>query len=65
MGLDVTDCEGSQMAGKADETQKRKEKPRAPSTGRGAESAMDALIKGRVPHPGQQRQPPEPPSKKH
>ena len=49
---DNTNSEGSQMSGKPDETQKRKEKPRAPSTGRGADSAMDALIKGRVPHPG-------------
>ena len=49
------------MAGKPDETRKRKEKPRTPSTGRGAESAMDALIKGRVSPPGQQAQPPDPP----
>jgi hypothetical protein len=53
------------MAGKPDETQKRKEKPRTPSTGRGAQSAMDALIKGRVPRPGQQGQLPDPPPKKH
>ena len=42
------------MGGKNDETRKRKEKPRSPSTGRGAASAMDALIKRRVPPPGQQ-----------
>jgi hypothetical protein len=53
------------MPGKPDKTQKRKEKPRAPSTGRGADSAMDALIKGRVPHPAQQGQPPNPPPEKH
>ena len=52
------------MSGKPDEPQKRKEKPRAPSTGRGADSAMDALIKGRVPHPTQQGQSPDPPPKK-
>jgi hypothetical protein len=52
------------MGGKQDESHKRKEKPRPPSTGRGADSALDALIKGRVPPPGQQVQP-QPPSKKH
>lgn len=52
------------MAGKHDESHKRKEKPRPPSTGRGAASALDALIKGRVPPPGPQGQP-QPPSKKH
>ena len=51
------------MAGKPDETRKRKEKPRTPSTGRGAESAMDALIKGRVSPPKPQEQPPDPPPK--
>jgi hypothetical protein len=52
------------MTGKPGESPKRKEKPRAPSTGRGSESAMDALIKGRVPHPTQQGEPPNPPPKK-
>jgi hypothetical protein len=52
------------MGGKHDENQKRKQKPRSPSTGRGADSAMDALIKRRVPPPGQQAQPPQPPVKK-
>ncbi|MDP3761941.1 MAG: hypothetical protein Q8R01_15640 [Ramlibacter sp.] len=49
----------------------RKPKPGAPSTGRGAASAMDALIQKRVPAPGsgpapqpqQQQQPKH--SKKH
>ena len=48
----------------------RKPKQGAPSTGRGAASAMDALIQKRVPAPGngmappQQQQPPKH-SKKH
>jgi len=58
-------CGGNQMGSRHDEPHKRKEKPRAPSTGQGAASAMDALIKGRVPPPSQQGQPPEPPPKKH
>lgn len=41
------------MGRKADKANKRKEKPRGPSTGQGAASAMDALIKRRVPPPGQ------------
>ena len=41
------------MGRKDDESHKRKEKPRSPSTGRGAASAMDALIKRRMPPPGQ------------
>ena len=44
------------MGGKHDESHKRKEKPRSPSTGQGADSAMDALIKRRVPPPGQPNQ---------
>lgn len=50
----------------------RKPKQAAPSTGRGAASAMDALIRKRVPAPGagasQQPQPEPPPihhAKKH
>ena len=50
------------MGSKQDETHKRKEKPRPPSTGQGSASAMDALIKGRVPPP---KRAPEPPPKKH
>ena len=53
------------MGSKHDETHKRKEKPRPPSTGQGAASAMDALIKSRVPPPRSQDQPPEPPLKEH
>lgn len=46
------------MAGKQDDPQKRKEKQRAPSTGRGAASALDELIKRRVPSPSQSPPPP-------
>lgn len=41
------------MGGKQSETSRRKEQPGTPSTGRGAASALDALIKRRVPTPGQ------------
>ncbi len=48
------------MGGKQDDETKREEKPRPPSTGQGADSAMDALIKGRVspPAPGNREQQP-------
>jgi hypothetical protein len=42
---------------KPDDAQKRKPKPDVPSTGRGAASAMDALIKRRVSAPGPAPQP--------
>jgi hypothetical protein len=48
------------MGVKQDEPQDpRKGKPRVPSTGRGAASALDALIKRRIPPPA-----PPPPAKK-
>ena len=39
------------MRGKQEESARRKPKPPVPSTGRGAASAMDALIKRRVDAP--------------
>ena len=54
------------MTHKQDESHKRRKKPPVvPSTGRGAASAMDALIKRRVLAPGQGDAPAPPPSKKH
>jgi hypothetical protein len=48
------------MAAKQDDSRsKRKGKPDVPSTGRGAASAMDALIKKRVPTPGGAPQQPQ------
>ena len=46
------------MGAKQDDAHKRKEKERSPSTGRGAASALDALIKRRAPTPGQNQQAP-------
>jgi hypothetical protein len=52
------------MAGKQDDSHRQgKEKTRPPSTGRGAASALDALIKRRVPPPPQSPPPQAP--KKH
>jgi hypothetical protein len=45
-----------------DSSSKRKSKPDVPSTGRGAASAMDALIKRRVP-PAPHVAAPQPPKK--
>ena len=55
------------MGNKQDESRRRKEKHKSPSTGRGAASAMEALIKRRVTSPDQPAQQTElPPShKKH
>jgi hypothetical protein len=54
------------MTRKQDESHHRKSKPKIPSTGRGAASALDALIKGRLVAPGQGKHPaPSPPPKKH
>lgn len=54
------------MGAKHSEDHKRKDKARSPSTGQGAASAMDALIKQRVLPPGPQgQQPPLEPAKKH
>jgi hypothetical protein len=55
------------MTRKQDESHKgQKKRPEIPSTGRGAASAMDALIKRRITAPGQGN-PPAPPAgvKKH
>lgn len=52
------------MTAKQDESHKRQSKPKSPSTGRGAASALDALIKRRVAAPGQGHPPPSS-SKKH
>jgi hypothetical protein len=53
------------MAAKQDDSRsKRKGKPDVPSTGRGAASAMDALIKKRVLTPGNGIVPQQPQSKK-
>jgi hypothetical protein len=52
------------MPAKTDE-HKRKGKQDVPSTGRGAASAMDALIKRRVPPPGNPASAPAPPGRKH
>jgi len=55
------------MAGQHDDP-KHKEKTHSPSTGRGAASALDAMIKRRAPapnHPPQSQQPQPPSSKKH
>jgi hypothetical protein len=48
------------MGGKQNDPATGKEKAVPPSTGQGADSAMDALIKGRVkpPLPAQQENPP-------
>jgi hypothetical protein len=53
------------MSRKQDEPQKRKSKPATPSTGCGAASALDALIKRRLAAPAHGVQPPPPQSKKH
>jgi hypothetical protein len=50
------------MRPKQDDSSKRKSKPDVPSTGRGAASAMDALIKRRVP-PAPHVASPQPPKK--
>jgi hypothetical protein len=51
------------MSRKQEEPSQRKGKSHAPSTGRGAASAMDAMIKRRVQAP--QQTPPPHDSKKH
>jgi len=43
---------------------KNKPNAKTPSTGRGAASALDALVKRRVPVPHQQNQQPQPPLQK-
>lgn len=48
-----------------DRRQRAKGKPDIPSTGRGAASAMDALIKQRVPAPGANAPPPPVQPSKH
>lgn len=53
------------MRAKQDHGEKRKPRPDVPSTGRGAASAMDALIKGRVPAPGSGNAPQPATPKKH
>ncbi len=54
------------MIRKQDEPHKgQKKRPEIPSTGRGAASAMDALIKRRMTAPGQGNPPPPAGSKKH
>lgn len=54
------------VAKQEDPRSKRRGKPNVPSTGSGAASAMDALIKKRVPAPGGDAPPPPPRSaKKH
>lgn len=53
------------MSRKQDEPYKRKSTPRnVPSTGEGAASALDALIKRRMAAPGQDNQPSPPSAKK-
>jgi hypothetical protein len=53
------------MIRKQDESHKRKAKPpNTPSTGRGAASALDALIKRRVSAPGPGQEPPPVSTKK-
>jgi hypothetical protein len=47
-----------------DSGQVPKEKPRSPSTGRGAASALDALIKRRVPTASPPLPSPQPPKKR-
>jgi hypothetical protein len=51
------------MSRKQEQPSERKGKSRAPSTGLGAASAMEAMIKRRVPAPQQQHAPHD--SKKH
>jgi len=53
------------MPSKQDESRKQKVRPQVPSTGRGAASAMDALIKRRVPPPGHADSPQPQSTKKH
>jgi len=53
------------MGGKQGDSSKRKEQPRTPSTGSGAASALDAMVKRRVPPPGQAQPPQTPKAKKH
>jgi hypothetical protein len=53
------------MGGKQGDSSKGKEQPGTPSTGRGAASALDALIKRRVPTPGQAQQQQVTKQKKH
>ncbi len=54
------------MTHKQDESHKgQKKRPQVPSTGRGAASAMDALIKRRVTAPGGNSPAPPARSKKH
>ena len=57
-------AEEVKMTAKQDESHKRQSKPKSPSTGRGAASALDAMIKRRVAAPGQGHPPPSS-SKKH
>jgi hypothetical protein len=52
------------MGGKTDE-QKHRRRQDAPSTGRGAASALDALIKQRIPRPGDARPPQQTQPKRH
>ena len=49
---------------KPGDSHKRKSKPKIPSTGRGADSALDALIRRRVAPPGQGGSLSQSPSKK-
>jgi len=49
---------------KPGDSHKRKSKPKIPSTGWGANSALDALIRRRVAQPGQGGAPSQYPSKK-
>jgi hypothetical protein len=53
------------MGAKRDHGEKRKTKRDVPSTGRGAASAMDALIRRRIPAAGSGNAPQPDRSKKH
>jgi hypothetical protein len=52
------------MRGKRRESEKRKDRLEVPSSGWGAASAMDALIRRRVTPPGHANAPQQPSSKK-